>query len=243
MCQTPELASTLGTFKRAVLKPWPRLPSAWPRLHALGALGFLTGSVLFVLSSRSGSLPIYQLGCAIWIAGCFVFLVPVGAQLLRAPWQLSAILQGACMLLFVAGCALPCISSEEAVVLPLFPAANSLFLVGSACVLADAVVTWLLRAHAGLCGWPRWLEALDLSIAFCFTFAAVFGGFGPNPELVMVGVWSWGVASVLLFPEPLCALLAQRRSSRSQKRAPSRCQVPVTPGGASSSAEKVADIV
>lgn len=137
----------------------------------------------------------YKLGCACWLPGCILYLVPICVSLVasRRVFSGSDVLQSASMIIWLAGCCLPFV--EDAPTKNHYvPEVNLLFLVGSAGLFLDAV-----RVEARTqTNDPTYATCVvELLGSIAFMLAGGMGGYCTDTVQIRFGLWQWLVGSVL----------------------------------------------
>jgi hypothetical protein len=142
-------------------------------------------------------------------------------------WSRTELCQCGSLMCFLVGCALVAFGNEESVVRVL-PPTNSLFLAGSALLLADTLlVAWSHRKRMSFnkvaCCHDDDSDhcCIELVVAGSFVFAGILGGYGESQALIRVGMFGWALGSVMGLLETNPELY-QRYSSKS-------CQCQSTP--------------
>ena len=207
-----------------------------------GSISFVFGSPGFIISLHQSNnwLPYFRYGCIIWIWGCISYSIPIvhkffcGRQRLEGRvtnTHLSLADAGCllCMLLFIIGCILGGFFKDEGQVQDHMLAISYLFCLGSFALAIEPLYTFYCFIKVRMCtnrlhpnnsnekrGWIRFQVSSDrivecLAIA-SFCVAGFFGGFGSTDLAVMVGIYHWGIDSLVCFMRS-CLLLYNRNQS------------------------------
>jgi hypothetical protein len=182
------------------------------KIHLLGAVTFVLGSVAYVYGEGSTDwLLEYRIGCGYFIVGSISYLVAMSMS--RgihdgASNQISDVLIWTAMILFIVGCGLgfsPGVTETGRRMV----IANWMFLFGSVMLFFDALKC---ACSAKLADGLTLGNYLDLITTAVFLFAAIMGGgfvFPPliykiTPQVVKEGMMLWLVGS-------LCCIIAPAR--------------------------------
>lgn len=206
------------------------VPSRWILWCNLsGSAAFTTGSSFFVWSSWTTSeewLILFQIGCAVWILGCVLFLLPflvaVG-PLLHLGWlernnwnwcdcSIRKTCQVGSLIAFLVGCALA--FGPESTVLHHLKHINWLFLVGSCLLLVERLCESLQRCNKATeqSTKPPLDQYIGWSVSLSYVVAGCFGGYGNSSNMIRVGMFGWVFGSVLGGMLPVIHLCSKSRT-------------------------------
>jgi len=180
------------------------------KLHLLGAVMFVLGSVSFVYGEGSWNwLLHYRTGCGYFIVGCITYLVAMSLSrgIHDGPSnQVSDVLIWTAMILNIVGCSLsfsPGLTETDR----RMAISNWMFVIGSVILFFDALkcACSAKLAHGLTLG-----NYLDLITTILFIFAAIMGGgfvchpfiYKVTPQVIKEGMMLWLVGSLFCVVAP-----------------------------------------
>lgn len=172
---------------------------------AIGATCFSLGACFFIVQSfQEDWLPLFRVGCIVWLVGCAPYLALALAYARKAALS-STMLLVTGLTTYVVGCVFGLRTDiDEAL-----PAINACFAVGSALLLVDSALE--MRRQ-----WPRpdCVCVAELLAGSFFCVAAGLGGYGPTLLIVQVGLCCWLAGSILYYARPCHDRISRARLSK-----------------------------